>query len=135
MNIKKLLKLADFLEKEVKPTWFNLNIWATEGFNEKQCGSTACALGWCAVVFKKEMQLIENCLGHCYIKHKKTSHANLGAGTQLFDINYGQSEYLFMPGCYPKGKRGRMDVVNRIRKFVAANGDLEKLNAFKRYWD
>ena len=48
---EKLLKLAKFLEEEVQDPWFDLDKWATKGFTEKQCGSTACAVGWATACF------------------------------------------------------------------------------------
>ena len=51
MNKSRLLTLADFLENEVKDDWFSLGTWASPGFTEHQCGSTACAAGWATACF------------------------------------------------------------------------------------
>jgi hypothetical protein len=53
MNTKRALKLADFLETQIKDEWFDLRFFGTKGFNEKKCGSTTCAMGWATVCFPK----------------------------------------------------------------------------------
>jgi hypothetical protein len=53
MNKQRALKLAEFLETKVKRSWFYMGDWATFGWKEKKCGTTACAMGWATVAFPR----------------------------------------------------------------------------------
>jgi len=55
MQKKRLLKLADFLEKVVakKPGYkFNMSRFADIDFDPDHCHTAACALGWATTIFK-----------------------------------------------------------------------------------
>ena len=64
MQAKKLLKLADGLEELIpKRNWkkyFDLDSWAEAGWEQKVCGTTACAMGWATVIFpRSKLKLVK----------------------------------------------------------------------------
>lgn len=53
MNKRRLTCLANFLDTKVTDDWFDLDIIASAGFPEKECGSVACAMGWIPSAFPR----------------------------------------------------------------------------------
>lgn len=113
---KRLLKLADFLEKRVPSKRFNLNHFADWDFKPKKCGTTACALGWASVCFPKNIMTCGN--GIRLINTNYEYYRDFGAAEHFFQLTYEESSFLFDPNEYPITKKYRMYVVNRIRQFV-----------------
>lgn len=124
LNKRRLLKLADFLEHEVKPHWFDLLSFASEGFLKRECGSTACALGWAPTCFPRSgLSLNQSFPAFRYTpKGGGRRHGGYAAAEVFFGLSDEQSSYLFSPPSYEPKRRGRMAVVRRIRSFVKNNG-------------
>lgn len=124
---RRLLKLADFLEK-LPPQKFNLNNWCVKDYklsntNEwdsiivirGKCGSTACALGYCPVVFPKSGFKLSNDL------HWTPEYCGLegtAAAEQFFDLLESESVSLFMPESYREDHKGPKSVAKKIRALV-----------------
>lgn len=54
---KRLLKLADFLSRQVPETNFYMGAWGMWGvlsLNPHKCNINGCALGWATVLFKRQ---------------------------------------------------------------------------------
>ena len=123
MHADKLLRLADFLQNDVKDDWFNLNHFADWGFNEKKCGTTACALGWASQVpeWQGVITLVESKLigevNVCY-----NDYRNFDAGEKFFDIDDEACSYLFYPAKYVD--TGKQAVIDRILFFVKNEGKI-----------
>lgn len=120
---KRLLKLAAFLEK-LPAKKFNLNV-VVEGeglpnHKTKECGATACAIGWCPRALPNAAKYIDDnvvpigCL-NSYQSYEQT-------GMELFDITYDQSDFLFSPSRYPESHRSNKYVAARIKTFVKTDG-------------
>ena len=128
---QKLLKLADFLEHEVKNLWFNLETWSSIGFTEKECGTTACAAGWATVCFPRSgLSLVPNeyhddSLEIIFKRTRTTAELDYFRGQYaveaFFDIDSGTAKYLFDPGRYPLRQRCKKSVIRRLRE-IANNG-------------
>ena len=129
MNTRRLLRLADFLEHEVKNKWFDLTFWATEGWKDRECGSTACALGWATAIpeFKQAGLKLKVELSYgqprvpiyipAYKEKERTS-----AGASFFGLSYDQASWLFSPWWYPESHTSRRYVAKRIRSFAETQG-------------
>ena len=122
---QKLLKLADFLENEVKDSWFALSSWATKGFTKKECGTTACAAGWATVCFPKSglrLQPIGDVVGlnESHESQEMTIMGGPPAVRKFFGIDIDTYRHLFDQDSYPAGRDGRKNVVKRLRE--VANG-------------
>ncbi len=113
---QRLRKLADFLETEVKRGWFDLGTFATHGFTKKECGSTACALGWTPSAFPRSGTKLARVAGVFIFKFR--SLTGFTAGAKFYDIGLGDSLDLFSPSFYPQGKTGKAAVVRKIRAFL-----------------
>lgn len=70
VHAERLLTLAWFLRTQVEPEHFDLAMymsvpsktfedWSTQDLIDPQCGTTACAIGWCPVVFPNACRIIE----------------------------------------------------------------------------
>lgn len=120
INKKRLLKLADFLEHKVKSSWFDLHSFATGGFRERKCGSTACALGWAPTCFPRSglsLTRVSPILRYVY-KGSHRSYGGFRAAEVFFGLSFQQVLYLFSPHKYRPKRGGRMSVVRRIRSLV-----------------
>lgn len=124
---RKLLKLADFLKTKVQSKWFNLDYWATAGFAEKECGTTACAVGWATVCFPRSgLRLVDDdgdddgWADDIDIKYtyRGEEFEGIDAAGKFFGIDDSTASYLFLPESYPEKRRGRKSVINRIREVV-----------------
>lgn len=132
----RLLKLADFLYNHVSTKNFDLATFTSyetdslgycpytihkrsydidpeklfKGLKNKDCGTTACALGWSPVVFKR--QLTYDDYGNPVVR------ANGDSASEFFGCNEIMFDYLFQKSSYQPGHNGPKSVANRIRKFV-----------------
>ncbi len=141
---EKLLALADFLENQVKDHWFDLRYWATTGFTEQECGTTACAAGWATVCFPDSgLSLTHHMAGiNITMKYVSNGRTDFGSGAvqQFFGIGdelashlfyhhhyrYGQqnkSSHLFYHHHYRYGQQNKRHVVERLRE-VANRTDI-----------
>ena len=121
----KLAKLADFLENEVKPEWFYLGTWASAGFAERKCGTTACAAGWATVAFPNQgFELKTEAITY-------KGYTSIEAVAAFFDINLHAAQFLFLPSHYLLGKREKKHVVQRIRTLVRT-GHFDYFNKSKK---
>lgn len=128
---KRLLKLADFLETLPKKK-FDLNVYVGDikdgqaPNKQYDCGTTACAIGWCPVVFSRSGvhyqeqydyggRLID--MDVVFPTNDGDLQNDMGA-EKFFDLTEGELNYLFMPNSYMVGRRGPKSVANRIRQVV-----------------
>jgi hypothetical protein len=118
MRKDRLLKLANFLEHNVKPHWFDLDIIASPGFEEKECGSAACAMGWIPSAFPRSKASVRKASLTTGYEFVYKNSVNCSGAAKFFGITIEHAEYLFWPDCYPEKRQGRMEVVKRIRKYV-----------------
>ena len=130
---ERLTILADFLENKVKPNYFDLGHWATPGFTEQKCGTTACAAGWATVAFPGQgLKLVPRSLD-MRILYKE--YTNLVAVACFFDIDMTTGTYLFLNLYYPPGRNQKKHVVARIRAIVKTgvtdlNGVIKPVEGF-----
>lgn len=136
----RLLKLADFLYNNVSTKNFDLATFTNysdynkyvekdnfeiipeklcKGLKSKDCGTTACAIGWSPVVFGRSLTYDVN--GDPVVKSDGSPAENFfGCEDELvFD-------YLFQESSYRDGHNGPKSVANRIRKFVETDGKIPK---------
>lgn len=124
MNIDRLLKLADHLDKIYKTrktrkrkfdisSWFNRRVSRQGG----TCGTSACALGEACLLpsFRKQGLRLDG--EHPYFD----GNYNFRAGMVFFDLTELESSHLFSGGEYdmPQGKINAKHVATRIRETVA----------------
>lgn len=135
MNKRRLLKLAELLEKDArnkKGIKFNMAHWGyvDDIDNLLSCGTSCCAMGLAALsgTFKRA-GLTASVDGCCVkIKWKNRIVDGFLAAQRLFDITNGQSDILFAPGILDLnvGAKGERAKVKQIRKFVKT-GVLKRL--------
>lgn len=137
MNNTKALRLAEFLETKVKPSWFDMSWWATKGFTKKECGTTACAMGWATVAFPRSALFLDNAdetdIAYCshwsrpnVIAYKKADGTILhedDAIEAFFQLKGKDERFarIFWPGSYgrhPGRKITAKKVAARIRQYV-----------------
>ena len=124
INKRRLRKLADFLENEVKEKWFDMRVIADQGFDVQECGTAACCLGWTPSVFPRSgVELVRNSNDPDYyeLELRYESLEGFAAGALFYSLTEDETEYLFEPSQYPyvNGERSltRRVVVKRIRDF------------------
>lgn len=130
---RRLLKLADFLEqlprKALKmETWVASRTGEPPSVSEPKCGTTACALGWAAVIpgFRRAglrlagMGVSLHHGGHEYVPMYE-GYSGFSAGAKFFGMSLGASDHLFGADSYPgdPSKTTPKAVAKRIRKLVA----------------
>lgn len=108
---RRLLVLAEFLER-LKPEQLDMEVFVSQkAFHE--CGTAACAIGWCTVAFPKQWYLN----GRLPLTTGATAYDPFTDAVAFFGIDYIESDKLFTPGYddtdTPAG------VAARIRTFVA----------------
>lgn len=124
MNVERLKHAIEVLEK-VDPAQFRMDVWFTN-LPAKRCDSYGCAAGWCAVdpQFKTEGLRLQGittpqpAFGHF------TGYQALG---EFFDLNDGNTHYLFDPDYYPAAVAYRgitpQQVIIRIQ-WLLSEGEL-----------
>jgi hypothetical protein len=129
MNKRRLLKLADLLEKDAKNKKgikFDMQVWGVIDNPDKpmSCGTSACAMGLAALsgAFKSAGLGYE--IGddgglwitiHGY-------HSPIGAAMWIFNIKDRAAAYLFLDQT-GVGAKGERQVAKMIRDFVAGKAD------------
>lgn len=113
MNKDRLLKLADFLEKQVPADKFAMHSWykpSPSNFNKNWsasdiealggCGTSACALGWATAIPEfKDAGLVLSwiplrfCGGHFTVRYKE--YEAFDAASEFFDIGSMHAEFIF----------------------------------------
>lgn len=152
---QRLLKLADYLENNVKDERFDLEVIAItetcELPSQTSCGTAACAIGHMPQIFPRLCKYSEIDLELCKDEYGpgnpywlevegKGELSNLNdfkLAEELFGINEYEALYLFMPDSY-NIRKGRKTVAKRIRKFVE-EGRIPKdhdlyYNAYTRFY-
>lgn len=134
---RRLLKLADFLEKLPKHR-FNLRVivddskvfdWDNDGDVEKgfeerlpgaspTCGTAACAIGWCPRVFPRNCTYGGLNEGWISVESKTTETSDFDFAREFFGLGKEESYYLFDPSYYNDNRSGNKSVAKRIRRFV-----------------
>lgn len=114
MHRRRLRKLAAFLESDyIKPKWFNMDVWATDGFKEKKCGTAACALGWATVIFR-DLTLNK------YDTPIYQGASDFEAGEKFFEISEEEAGYIFSSDSYRNPRRiSPKAAAKHIRKLLA----------------
>ena len=110
----KLTILADFLAKKVKPKWFYLKTWASTGFKEQKCGTTACAGGWATMAFPNQGLELH---GDDSYTLSYENHSGFHALAAFFDVDLLTAHYLFASSEYQE-ERSKNFVIQRIRQVV-----------------
>lgn len=79
---------------------FDINVFATDGFEEHKCGTSACAMGWATTI--PEFRNLG--LGFGYNNISVSLHfyegENFGAIENFLDISEQEAQYLFDPATY-----------------------------------
>lgn len=128
MNKKRLLKLADHLEKGTlghkKFKFDTYNEFRESEDVAPKCGYAGCAIGECPVIFKKDWNFS---LGGVPKLNSKKYLDGDDAAMKYFDIKYDECQHLFMPemqnedrygGRYLERNATRNQVAKNIRAFV-----------------
>lgn len=134
---KRLLLLADFLEKLPRKR-FDYSSWVGEGWqgaSDLSCGTTACALGWAAVMpefrrlglrlVKGERDVLGCMVMNHHVLNKKTGSEGEDAAIEVFGLTWEQSCFVFNPSysyfdaMSPDANATPKQVARHIRKFVA----------------
>ncbi len=123
MRLDRLTELANFLEKKVEPDWFNMGVWAEDGFTEQKCGTAACAFGWATQCFPDDLELVKISSSHWVVRFEHY-YRDIQAAERFFEIHREHAYWLFCPDCgsYKVEEPEDIkldDVIERIRKFVA----------------
>lgn len=135
MNKRRLLKLAELLEKDArnkKGIRFDMDRWGyvDDTANPLSCGTSCCAMGLAALsgTFKRAGLTASVNHGYVRIKWKNRIVDGFLAAKRLFDITNGQSIILFSLGRRDLnvGVKGERAKAKQIRKFVKT-GVLKRL--------
>ena len=130
---RRLLVLADFLEKSVTIGRFTIDVWVSsfwKGDAGLSCGAAACAVGWATTIPEFQalgLKLERDEEGFPQVKFPGAGNS-FAAPAVLFEIHQHDSDRLFLPDFYvvedEKGEEKQYDptpkeVAARIRAFVA----------------
>jgi hypothetical protein len=142
MHKKRLLKLADLLEKDASDkngVKFDLGEWGSMKDSNApiSCGTTACAMGLAALSGKFKKQglsyrtydevddngKISVSIDVIYTYANGVEEAGTYAAASLFDISHEAASFLFTPSTVPNkyttGAKGERYLAKRIRAYVA----------------
>jgi hypothetical protein len=139
MNRERLLRLADFLEKEVPDDQFDMGQWASkEALGE--CGTAGCALGWATCIPEmREAGLHLKMMTQDFFGVRRNEVAvqlrgqepvpynsiqtSLQSAKTCFELNNADATFLFLPENYPDEEISKDVVCGRIRE-VANRADV-----------
>jgi hypothetical protein len=142
MKKKRLLALADFLEKRVPPERFDMGCWLDpdwKGAQDLSCGASACALGWAPQVpalKKLKLYYRQPKDGYFEIRMRGVSYKGVKAdggdismhtAVEAFGLSYTLAGRIFLP-CEYKGHATPKGVAARIRNVVRRPKVWEKRN-------
>ncbi len=127
---KRLLKLADFLETKVPTKSFDLNHFVQQKHN---CGAVCCAVGWMPACMRSPNLKIETVkdfnegvvFPSVVFTKDGDEHRDWDAAAEFLELAPKAVDYLFNPRYYHRSRRGRLSVVDRIRRFVKNDGDFK----------
>lgn len=155
MNAKRLLKLAEFLERLPRKR-FNYATWVGDDWEGKpnlSCGTAACALGWATTIpslrragLRLDRGGVFGSIGYVTLARatKATRAAVLrgefpscAAAAHVFDITEDEATFLFVPLSVPLATREHLPerpgvkatpkrVARHIRDFVKRGGMLKR---------
>lgn len=136
---RRLLSLAKFLEKLPRER-FDYESWVGDDWKGKEdlsCGTTACALGWATTIpslRKAGLRLKSTKSQHGFVTmkdyHGRYWNAPAYATKNVFGLNNGEHEWLFVPGSSMwdeasqdyiynlNSNASAKEVANHIRQFV-----------------
>lgn len=95
---------------------------------EPNCGTTACAVGWCPKIFPAYFSWSEN-LNSVILKIDEKEYYDFEAAKVFFGLTDDQSFYLFSPWYYKPTSRTVKHVVRRIKN-VVKNGFPKKMREY-----
>jgi hypothetical protein len=119
VNKERLSRLADFVEENVEPARFNMNVWYSV---EEGCGMAACLGGWATHVpeFRVAGFRLRPYDGSpSYEKPDGGVVYGFGACQAFFELDGQTTMGLFSPSSYEPGV-SLATVVKRVRDLVAA---------------
>lgn len=113
----------------MKATFEEVMTNISENFTEEpNCGTTACAIGWCPKIFPEYFSWSES-LTSVVLTVDNNEYSNFLAAEVFFGLRTIESYYLFHPLYYKQQSRSAKHVARRI-KYVVRNGFPKKM---KRY--
>jgi len=120
----RLKKLHDFVRDQVEDDWFDLGSWTSDAnaFQRKECGTTACLMGWAVAAFPDKLCWIG---GVIVFKTYSRNYTYFEAGMKLFGLTENQAYFLFGPESYPINcDTPRRSALKRLQWFIneAPNG-------------
>lgn len=117
----RLLKLASFLEK-LPPESFNIKNWVTKMPDENGCGTVACAIGWCPVVFPRSGIRYEKSRYSTsdIVRFQNRDLIPVFGAEDFFGLNYEEVVSLFFQMGYNKPNPLAQEVAAKIRDFVTS---------------
>ncbi len=119
----RILKLAAFL-RTLPKVQFNLAIVAMES---SECGTVACAAGWCPTVFPHTMKWVKNedLAQTMSVRRRNPKHVKVHQGSSLrtvaayLGMTNKQREKTFLPG---QNYNTAEHVATRLEEIVSTNG-------------
>lgn len=134
---KRLLKLADYVEKKVKDSKFDMSIVREATIDgetadtcelvKATCVSSACCMGHMPNVFPRDISVKSDYDTHLHIIFKGeedylSQKEDFDVAEEFFGLSEDEAFWLFSPDKYRYSGTSRKTVVKRIRQFVANNG-------------
>lgn len=111
----KLLRLAEHLETQVKPRFFNMEVWA----ETEECGTVACAAGHACSIpeFRRAgFKIVYKSDGNLYPQYR--GRESFDAIDKFFGLTDADTDFIFSKNSYPSKKVTPKMVARRIRKLV-----------------
>ncbi len=126
MRADRLLRLAEFLEALPPEAFDYSDVFASDDWGVRKCGTTACAMGWATTIpeFKKAGLKRRPCGSSkvCMVKFGDR-FGSFEACASFFEISEDDSYYLFDPGDSKLGdKATATQVAAHIREYVREAG-------------
>ena len=112
MRVDRLEKLSKYLREDVPRSHFDTAVWARRGFEDRECGTSACALGWATICFPGEGLRLEyddssDCGGVVY-----EGEMGFDAAARFLDIPFEHAVVLFgVPGAIDEVAQRLVDYV------------------------
>ena len=123
-GLGRLIFLANFLDT-VPKSRFDLDSWRSttneisdRQFLSKNCGTTACAVGWACTLPQFQALGLKFRQYPVLSRKGKPDKGGWDAVEEFFDIKQTESAYLFLASRYEESESGPSDVAARISKFV-----------------
>lgn len=109
---RRLLKLAEHLEKKVACDEFHMDVW--------DCGTAACGMGHACRIPSFRRAGLKLSYGLDRFLPKFKGHFGLAAAIAFFGISFRQAKFLFLPDGYPNPNVTPKKVAARIRGVAAS---------------